>query len=197
MEIGGFFELENGGGREYHEGLIRLNSARNALRYLIRLYSIKRLVLPYYMCDSVFDTCTAENVEMVYYGIDEKMKPQLDGVTAEDWVYIADFYGSLAHSEIQAYQKAYPRLIIDCTQSFYKKMKDSRINALYSCRKFFGVPDGAYLQLSSDAAPAEIKPEQDCSAHRLEHIAGRSGKGFSAILSGLQECGGRNSGNAA
>lgn len=41
-EIGGFFELECRGGGTWHKGVL-LNSARNALRYIIRSLGIKKV----------------------------------------------------------------------------------------------------------------------------------------------------------
>lgn len=35
-------------------------------------------------------------------------------------------------------------IILDNTQSFFQK-PISGIDTIYSCRKYFGVPDGAYL----------------------------------------------------
>ena len=44
------------------------------------------------------------------------------------------------------------------------------IDTLYSCRKFWGVSDGAYL--STDASLTENKTV-DYSAERMKHILGR------------------------
>lgn len=170
MEIGGYFELERNHGEEYHTSLIRLNSGRNALRYLIKLNSIKKLILPYYMCDSVTEVCEQENIDMVFYKIDESFRPILPDISAGDWLYITDYYGFFTEEELLSYKRYTNNLILDCTQSFFKKFTDSNVNAIYSCRKFFGVPDGAYLQCSADTA---LELERDRSAERVLHIVGR------------------------
>ncbi len=51
---------------------------------------------------------------------------------------------------------------------FLKPLKG--IDTLYSCRKFWGVSDGAYL--STDASLTENKTV-DYSAERMKHILGR------------------------
>ncbi|WP_148042329.1 hypothetical protein [Paraeggerthella hongkongensis] len=45
-EIGGYLELEDFGGRPYHEGAIALDSARSCLAYLIELRGISCIALP-------------------------------------------------------------------------------------------------------------------------------------------------------
>ena len=59
---------------------------------------------------------------------------------------------------------------MDHTHAFFQKPLPG-VDTLYSCRKFLGVSDGAYL--STDA---ELEPEKkplDHSMGRLEHILGR------------------------
>ncbi len=45
-EIGGFLELENNHGHEFHENSIALNSGRNCLRFLLRAREIRKIWLP-------------------------------------------------------------------------------------------------------------------------------------------------------
>ena len=40
-EIGGYIEMEHYTNNEYYSSLLRLNSARNSLRYLIKVRKIK------------------------------------------------------------------------------------------------------------------------------------------------------------
>ncbi len=51
---------------------------------------------------------------------------------------------------------------------FQKPLKG--IDTIYSCRKFFGVPDGAYL--STDSV-IDCELDRDVSMNRMEHILGR------------------------
>ena len=70
-EIGGYFGLEEFCGREYYQGLVAVNNARNALVYLIKAKSIKKLFVPYFLCDSVSSVCEREGCVYEYYCIDE------------------------------------------------------------------------------------------------------------------------------
>ena len=68
-ERGGYFELERFSGKEYHEDLLRFNYARNAVRYLIRAKHIRRIFLPYYICDSLIKAIKKEDVDILFYHI--------------------------------------------------------------------------------------------------------------------------------
>ena len=48
--IGGYFELELRKGKHYHENALRLNSARNAFEYILRVRNYKKIYIPYYTC---------------------------------------------------------------------------------------------------------------------------------------------------
>ena len=75
-EIGGYFEIESShGNKEYYEKLIPLNSACNALLYLCTVKDIKKIYLPYYLCDSVFECLKKNNINVGFYNIDSSFKP--------------------------------------------------------------------------------------------------------------------------
>lgn len=71
----------------------------------------------------------------------------------EDWVYLINFYGQYSRDEIVSYAKEYKNLIVDNVQAFYTKPIEG-VDTIYTCRKFFGVPDGGYLY----AYPVIVKP---------------------------------------
>ena len=75
-EIGGYFGLEQFAGREYHEGLLAVNSARNALAYLIKARNIQKLYIPYFLCDSVSNVCQREGCPVEYYLINIDFTPR-------------------------------------------------------------------------------------------------------------------------
>lgn len=52
-EIGGYIELDTYHLPVLHEGAVALNCGRNALAYLLKVRQIKRLWIPYSICDSV------------------------------------------------------------------------------------------------------------------------------------------------
>ena len=95
-EIGGYLEWGRFHGKEYHENAIRLNCGRNALAYLIEAYGIKRIFLPFFLCDSVVDVCKKYSVEVHFYSIREDFSPILPAsLASSDWVYVVNYYGQL------------------------------------------------------------------------------------------------------
>jgi len=67
------------------------------------------------------------------------------------------------------WKQKYDRLIVDHVQAFFQKPL-AGIDTLYSCRKFFGVPDGAYLATDTFLeGPLPV----DVSASRMGHVLGR------------------------
>ena len=124
-EFGGYLELEHYHGIEYHNTAISLNTARNCLRYLIKKYSIKEILLPKYLCSCLLDVCFEEKVKVNFYSIDEKFKPRIDEIekklSVDAYVYIINFYGQLDNEDISNFSNVYNNLIIDNVQSFFLK----------------------------------------------------------------------------
>ena len=54
-EIAGYFGLEQLISNEYYKDLIPLNTGRNALLYLLKAKNIKKVYIPYYLCNSISD----------------------------------------------------------------------------------------------------------------------------------------------
>ena len=94
-EIGGYIELELNRGYMLHEDGILLNCGRNALAYLLHARRIKRIWLPYFLCDSVFNVCKQHEVEIRYYHIDDRWIPQSIHLEGSDWLYIVNYYGQM------------------------------------------------------------------------------------------------------
>lgn len=157
-------------GLEFHDHGIALNSGRNALRYVIRARRIKKIWLPKLLCSAISDTCLDENVEISFYSVNDRLCPILTEVTnREDWVYLINFYGQYSHDEITSYAKEHRNLIIDNVQAFYTRPIEG-LDTIYTCRKFFGVPDGGYLY--TDCTLSETL-QRDESYDRLTFLAGR------------------------
>lgn len=170
MEIGGYLEFETFYGPEYHIGAIRLNSGRNCLAYLIEARKIQNIALPYLICSSVIDICKKYNVKIEFYHISEDFRPVLKENFSDDlFVYVVNYYGQLSNEYIQQLAGEYRNIIIDNAQAFFQNPVPG-IDTLYTCRKFFGVPDGAYLYTD---AILEYTLQQDVSYHRMQHLLGR------------------------
>lgn len=170
-EIGGYFEIESShGNKEYYENLIPLNSACNALLYLCFIKEIKKIYLPIYLCDSVFECLTKNNINVSFYNIDSNFKPIFNiELDVSEYLYIVNFYGQLSADEIIVYKEKYKNIIIDNVQAFFSQ-PISGIDTIYSCRKYFGVSDGSYLSTNS---MKHLELLIDDSSKRLNHLYGR------------------------
>lgn len=167
-QIGGYLELETAHGREYHEGLTAVNSGRNALAYLIRARGIRKLHIPRFLCDSVESVCRREGCAVDFYPIGADFAPQFQGPLGPDaWLYIVNFYGRLDDTAVIALKARFGRVIVDNVQAFFQPNLPG-VDTVYSCRKFFGVPDGGYV-----ACDIALPLETDVSAARMKHILGR------------------------
>ena len=174
-EIGGYLELEHFTGEEYYPDLLRLNLGRTALMWMIRALGCRRIFIPRYICESVIYGARRTGCEVVLYAIDETLRPLLspeDLPGENDWLYVTNYYGQLSDEDIRELHRAFSgRIIVDHAQSFYQKPIDG-IPCLYTCRKFFGLSDGAYVYAPSAAEDPDALP-LDRSADRFAHILGR------------------------
>jgi hypothetical protein len=137
-EIGGFFSLECGSASFYHKKGVFLNSARNALRYIIRTYNITEIALPYYTCPVVWQAVNEECCTIIPYNIRDDFLPDISLDKASYIVY--NNYFGICGNNVEMLLKQYPHLIIDNAQAFYAQPKG--FASFYSPRKFFGIPDG-------------------------------------------------------
>jgi len=182
-EIGGYFGIEIEEKKEYYTNLIRLNLGRNALAYLIQNKGIKKIYMPYYVCESVVYACRRENCEIEFYHITDKLMPILDKVPKEnEFVYIINYFSQLSERIIKKLKEIYKQIILDNAHAFFQRPIEG-INTIYTCRKFFGVPDGAYL-----ATDIEKKYPQDNSMNRIIHLLGRHATTASDYFDCFKKC---------
>ncbi|MBQ8311252.1 MAG: hypothetical protein IJX80_09615 [Clostridia bacterium] len=169
-EIGGYLELEQFVGKPYYSDLIAVNNARCALLYLLRARSIKKLYIPYFLCHSVSGICDREGYAYEYYHVGADFLPIFDKTLGTDeYLYVVNYYGQVSDEALLRLKDRHGRIIFDNVQAFFRRPLRG-IDTVYSCRKFFGVPDGGYL--STDVRLFDTLP-QDESRDRMKHILGR------------------------
>lgn len=168
-EIGGYIELDTYHLPMLHEGAVALNCGRNALAYVLRAKHIQKIKIPYFLCDSVSNVCIREKVEISYYHVGLDFKPTTIDLKNDEWLYIVNYYGQITNEEIKQYAHDYQRIILDQSQAYFQ-MPIEGIDTLYTCRKWFGVADGAFLY--TDAILNEELP-LDKSHDRMHFLLGR------------------------
>ncbi len=143
-EIGGYIELDRYSLPMLHDDAIALNCGRSCLEYVIKSRNIRKILLPYFLCDSVTKVCEKSGVQVSYYHIDMNFRISCVELKDDEWLYIVNFYGQLSNEELSEYERKYGRIIVDNAQAYFQPPVDN-IDTLYTCRKFFGVADGAFL----------------------------------------------------
>lgn len=168
--IGGYFSLELPLREEYHKDAIRLNTGRNCLEYILRAHGYKKVYVPYYTCEAVMEPINKLGIPYEFYHIDILFEIR-DRFTlkADEALLYTNYFGLKQHYVEQLAEKIGSRLIVDNTQAFYAKPLPG-IDTFYTCRKFFGVADGAYLYTDMHL---EEGFEQDKSFNRMAHLLKR------------------------
>ncbi len=168
--IGGYFELELPQGAEYHGKALALNTGRNALEYILRVRGYKRVYLPYYSCEVLLEPFEKLGVDYTFYHINANLEADFQESLSPDEAILYINYFGLKQSHVEVLAQRYGKqLIVDNTQAFFAQPIDC-IDTFYSCRKFFGVPDGAYLYCDKEL---EADLEQDHSWERMAHLLKR------------------------
>lgn len=162
-EIGGYIELDTFTGPMLHGDGIKLNCGRNALAYLIEAKDIRKLWMPKFMCDSCDKVLSDRGVVVEYYSIGLDFKPIVP--ERNSWLYVVNYYGQLSNEYLASLGE---RVIVDNAQAYFQEPIPG-IDTLYTCRKFFGVADGAVLYTDKTI---EVE-QQDESFRRMNFLLGR------------------------
>ncbi|HSQ98235.1 MAG TPA: hypothetical protein VLL98_06000 [Rickettsiales bacterium] len=138
-EIGNYFGLETANlSIDWLKDKVGLNSGRNALRYIVRAYQIKKIYVPAYTCAFVWSALEAEKCELIFYHVDKNFMP-VSEFGDNDFILYNNYFG-VCGKQVKILHKKYKNLIIDNTQALYSLQKG--LASFFSLRKFFGVPDG-------------------------------------------------------
>ena len=168
--IGGYFSLELPLREEYHKGALRLNTGRNCLEYILRSRKYKKVYLPYYTCEVILEPFKKTGTEYEYYHINFELELLNDISLGKDEALLYTNYYGLKQAYVEHLANRYgSQLIVDNTQAFYAKPFEG-IDTFYTCRKFFGVPDGAYLYTDK---LLDVEFERDKSYDRMAHLMKR------------------------
>ncbi|HSI68458.1 MAG TPA: hypothetical protein VK947_13605, partial [Planococcus sp. (in: firmicutes)] len=169
-EIGGYFGLDKLVSNEYYPDLVSVNTGRNALLYLVEANKMQKIYIPYYLCDAVSSVLNRSNFDFEYYHVDSKFMPIFEKELSEgEYLYIVNLYGQISNVKVDEMINKYGRIIFDNTHAFFQQPIEG-VDTIYSVRKFFGVPDGAYL---STKVKLKTGLEMDVSKDRMVHILGR------------------------
>ena len=168
--IGGYFELELPSHIELHSNAIALNSGRFCLEYILRCRKYSMVYVPFYTCDSAIEPIIKLNIPYKFYHIDENYRI-IDNITLldDEALMYTNYWGLQDDYCLELAQKYGSKLIFDYTQAFFSN-PILGIDTFYSCRKFFGVPDGGYVYTDANV---DFDIDQDVSYSRLDSLIKR------------------------
>lgn len=128
--------------QEFHTA-VKVNMGRTGLRHIIRRRKYKRVWIPDYNCPSVGMYLDLWKLPHVCYHVNDRLDPEIPNLDEGDGFVYVNFFGVKGDTCRRLEQMGLP-LILDLTQAFFYSPQPGT-DAFSSFRKFFGVPDGAYL----------------------------------------------------
>jgi hypothetical protein len=164
--LGGYLPLQLENGQEYYPLFLKLNTGRNAFEYVLKVKKYTAIFLPYFTCEVILEPIKRLGIQYQFYTINENMDPVLDFEVGESECLLYTNYFGLKQETVLRLSNQFKNLIVDNSQAFFSEPV-SDLDTFYSCRKFFGVPDGAYLSTNS---PVRLKLERDISVERSSHL---------------------------
>lgn len=183
-EIGGYFELELAKTNEYHSELLKLNTGRNAFKYILKTKKPKKVFISNFICDSVIEPLEELKINHEFYNIDKNFEIVQDIQLQKDEMIFYVNYFALKSKYIEKLAHKYNnKLIADNTQAFFEKPLKN-IETIYSPRKFFGVCDGGYLSTNN---LLNEKLEEDVSYNSSIQLLGRIDKNASSFYNDYQK----------
>lgn len=190
-EYGGYLPFEGMEGPDYfgsfpQERVLRTNSAKAAIHFALSLMPVRILYIPHYICASVREMMAAYDLEIRPYAINEQLLPEVDSIEADAGILIVNYFGVMEEAAAGAAAR-FDHVILDQSHAFYAApiWRKGLFN-IYSCRKFFGVPDGGYL-IGADVRKPEPEPEWDTVSGHFSYLTESLENGTNAAYKEKQE----------
>jgi hypothetical protein len=177
--IGGFFELELPGqsAGSYHPAATALSTGRACLSAILEMEQPRRVHVPYYTCDSLLAPLQERGVAYSFYALDAHLEIRNPPVLHADELLVYINYFGLKQAYARQLRAHWGRqLILDNTHDFFSREDPAQGWAYNSARKFFGVPDGAYLY-----GPYLGAPEANDTisvAHLVDRLLGKQSQAY-------------------
>lgn len=161
---GGFFPLEPWGSRPgentriaHLKGANGYYNARSAIWSLISFNSTRDVILPRYICPVVFRAVEQAGAEARAFSAAPDLTfdySQLERMPGDRSLLVIPYYFGVRSPDLDALasirRKTGCSILLDCAQALYEPCPDG-FAAVYSPRKFLGVPDGGFLAVGRDS----------------------------------------------
>jgi hypothetical protein len=183
--IGGFFELELPKiTNTYHKRALPLSTGRACLNLLLTLIKPKKVFVPFYTCNVMYETIVRKKIDLEYYAINENLELEQLPILGEGEIFIyINYFGMKSKYTEKLSLKYKEKLIIDNSHHFFSKgyIHSPSFN---SARKHFGVPDGAYLyaDIPKDISSKIPKNESISIKHSFLRLMNKQEESYQAFL---------------
>lgn len=172
--IGGYFELEIGQGKDFmHSTATMWGSGRIAEEVVLRsLFPISKLWIPFFTCQVVLEPIKKLNISYDFYHIDRNLEIAQEIVLGKDeYLLYTNYFGIKDEYIAKLASKYKDNLIVDNAQALYAMPVDYK-NAIYSPRKFVGIPDGgiAYSSRTIEIDEFAVDNSYDRCSHLLKRL---------------------------
>ena len=200
---GGFFPLEIGSVTDTRNASIEhlrfsLNfyNARSAIAELIKVNQIHDVMLPSYICPVVYQTVEKAGAKSRYFTINSDFSfdyTVLSKMAKQETLVILPSYFGVYMPDIDVLigimHTTGCRILLDYAQALYEPCPEA-FSAIYSPRKFLGVPDGGFLSIGKESrlvpppqpmikvSPTVFGERLACHGVRLEYANGSSFDSF-------------------
>lgn len=181
--IGGFYELElPGPGSGPHPDAVALNTGRACLMVMLDVLRPKHVHVPFHTCDATVDPFRELGIPTSYYSINGDLEP-VDLPALDDGEYIlwTNYYGVCGRTTEKLKQQFGGQLLLDDTHAFFRGSHGPWWS-FTSARKYFGVPDGAYLFAPEDLALDVPRNDRATVDHNVLRLLGRQQEAYAAYL---------------
>ena len=180
--IGGFFELEpvSGDGADMHASALALHNGRACLMVMLSDLSPRRVWVPHYTCDATLQPFRETGCDMRFYAIGDRFEPlDIPPLQEGEYLLYTNYFGLCERAIDDLKAKLGDRLLVDDTHAFFRGRREG-LWSFTSARKYFGVPDGAYLYAPKPLALTPQAFEAISTEHLRLRQEGRQAEAFAA-----------------
>lgn len=171
-EIGGYFGLEVSVPPLWKsKDLMCFSTGRACLMVILQELSPSKVYVPYYTCDATISPIEHLGIKYEFYSIDEELRIKDIPVLSEgEAILWTNYFGLMGDYELELKSKLSPnQLIIDDTHNLFGFYVDCYYR-FTSLRKYFGIPNGAILNMPSRKYP----DAQPSCKDRIDHLLNRA-----------------------
>lgn len=138
--------------------------ARHSLVFIINNFKFKRIILPSYTCNSIYEIIKDLDITILKYNLSEHFLPSNININDSDLLVVNNYFGlfdnySKLHKFIS--QFTYNQILIDNSHSISKRKSFKNNLSMISPRKFLALTDGGILYdpkalLNDEYLPKEV-----------------------------------------